>query len=109
MKTFYQTLKIDDDMCPPGCDICSVKCREVKSGKGYGGSGIRTAHIPELNAHAAYACNQCSEPACLDVCPVGAISRSASDGLSGSMSRNASDAALRLACPYGGIRLSRRI
>ena len=104
MKTFYQTLRIEENVCPPGCNVCSMKCGEVKRNKGSDGTGIRAAHIPEFNVHAAYTCNQCSEPACQDGCPTGAITKNPEDGvIRVDESKCLGCGLCDLACPYGGI------
>ena len=104
MKTFYDTLRIDENICPPDCVACHGKCCEVKQGKGLSGTGIQEYHIPEVGIHMANTCNQCSEPACLDVCPVGAISKNEADGIVRiNDSKCLGCGVCNLACPYGGI------
>jgi phenylglyoxylate dehydrogenase beta subunit len=104
MKTFYDTLRIEENMCPPDCVACRTKCGEVKQGKNLAGTGIQEYHIPEVGVHMANTCNQCSEPACLDVCPVGAITKSATDGIVRiDDTRCLGCGVCNLACPYGGI------
>ena len=104
MKTFYDTLRIREDLCPPGCSACADRCREVKRDRMLCGTGIRALHLPEAGVHTAHTCNQCSEPACLDVCPVGAITKSASDGVVRiDDGRCLGCGVCSLACPYGGV------
>lgn len=104
MKTFYDTLKIEENICPPDCMLCRKKCNEVKQGKGSEGTGIQEIHIPEIGVHMASACNQCSEPACLDVCPTGAITKSEADGIVRIHDTKCLGCGLcNLSCPYGGI------
>lgn len=104
MKTFYDTLKIEENACPADCAACRTKCEEVHRGKGSEGTGIREAHVPGLDTHMAYTCNQCSEPACLDVCPTGAITKGTADGIVRIEERKCLACGLcDLACPYGGI------
>jgi phenylglyoxylate dehydrogenase beta subunit len=104
MKTFYDTLRIEEQLCPPGCSVCRDRCMEVMRAKGLDGTGIRETHIPEIEVHTAYTCNQCSEPACLDVCPTGAITKGTEDGIVRIKSGKCVGCGLcDLACPYGGI------
>ena len=104
MKTFYDILKIEEKGCPPDCSACRKICEEVKKGKGSGGNGIQEIHIPEIDAHMALTCNQCSEPACLDVCPTGAITKNPADGIVRISETKCLGCRLcDLACPYGGI------
>ena len=104
MKSFYDTLSIAENLCPPDCTACRTRCAEVKQGKGLGGAGIREAHIPGIGVHMANTCNQCSEPACLDVCPTGAITKSVTDGIIRIQETKCLGCGLcDCACPYGGI------
>jgi phenylglyoxylate dehydrogenase beta subunit len=104
MMSFYDTLRIEENVCPPDCMVCRKKCVEVKRGKASEGTGIQEFHIPEINVHMANTCNQCSEPACLDVCPTGAITKSATDGIVRITEAKCLGCGLcDLACPYGGI------
>jgi phenylglyoxylate dehydrogenase beta subunit len=76
----------------------------VKEEKGSVGAGIRELHHPETGAHLAYTCNQCSEPACRDACPTGAITRGSADGIVRIDEAKCLGCGLcDLACPYGGI------
>ena len=104
MKSFYDTLQIEENACPPDCMACRKKCVDVKGSKGSEGTGIQEIHIPEIDVHMAHVCNQCSEPACLDVCPTGAITKSAGDGIVRIKETKCLGCGLcDLACPYGGI------
>jgi phenylglyoxylate dehydrogenase beta subunit len=103
-KSFYDTLSVEEDRCPPGCVACRTKCTEVKKSKGQAGTGIREVMIPEINVHTVSTCNQCGEPACADVCPTGAITRSPVDGIVRIGEEKCLGCGLcDLACPYGGI------
>lgn len=107
MGTFYDTLKIEENGCPPGCSLCRKRCEEVKKEKNSGGNGIQDVHIPEMNFHMAITCNQCAEPACMDVCPTGAIIKSETDGIVRIAETKCVGCRLcDLACPYGGIHYS---
>lgn len=104
MRTFYDTLKIQEHMCPSGCNACSERCEKIKDKNGSEGTGIRSIDLKEGRVHMAYACNQCSEPVCLDTCPTGAITRSAEDGVVRIENTKCLGCGLcDLACPYGGI------
>ena len=104
MNTFYDTLRIEEDLCPPGCTACRDACAHVKGEKGAHGAGIRELHQPGIGAHLAYTCNQCSEPACVDGCPTGAVTKSASDGVVRIDEGKCLGCGLcDLSCPYGGI------
>jgi phenylglyoxylate dehydrogenase beta subunit len=104
MTTFYDTLKITEQICPLYCTACRTRCSEVKEGRGSSGTGIREIHIPEIGVHMVYTCNQCSEPACMDTCPTGAITKSAADGIVRIDDTKCLGCGLcDLSCPYGGI------
>lgn len=104
MKTFYDTLTIEEIPCPPDCAACRKRCSEIKQGKGSEGIGIEEIHIPEIDVHKVNVCNQCSEPACLEVCPTGAITKSEADGIVRIKETKCLGCGLcDLACPYGGI------
>jgi len=104
MKSFYDTLRIEENICPPDCKACHTRCTEVKKEKGQQGTGILEVHLPKLGVHTANTCNQCSEPACLDVCPTGAIIKNQDDGIVRITQTKCLGCGLcDLACPYGGI------
>jgi phenylglyoxylate dehydrogenase beta subunit len=104
MKSFFDTLTIEENTCPPGCTACRTKCSEVKCSKGSDGTGIQEFHLPTIGVHMANVCNQCSEPACLEVCPTWAITKSAEDGIVRIKETKCLGCGLcDLACPYGGI------
>jgi len=104
MKTFYDTLRIEENSCPPGCAACRKRCVEVKREKGSYGTGIQDYHIPDMNIHMANTCNQCSEPACADVCPTGAIEKDVHNGIVRIREPKCLGCGMcDLACPYGGI------
>lgn len=104
MTTFYDTLKIEENACPSGCMACVNRCAEVKKSRGLEGTGVQAIHISEAAAHTVNICNQCSEPVCLDVCPTGAITKSAADGIVRIQEKKCLGCGLcDLSCPYGGI------
>ena len=104
MNTFYDTLRIEEQLCPAGCTACRDRCSGVRKGKGALGTGIREVHLSDLGVHLAHTCNQCSEPACLDACPTGAVSKGIADGIVRIDEEKCLGCGLcSLACPYGGI------
>jgi phenylglyoxylate dehydrogenase beta subunit len=104
MRTYYDVLRIEENLCPAGCTACRDACVTVQAEKGLDGTGIREAHIEETGQRLAYTCNQCSEAACLEVCPTGAIARSAEDGIVRIATEKCLGCGLcNLTCSYGGI------
>ncbi|MGD9033037.1 MAG: hypothetical protein PVH02_10265, partial [Desulfobacteraceae bacterium] len=77
MKSFYDTLKIEDAVCPADCFLCQEKCQD----KNKGGTGIKAVHLPGIGFHSAITCNQCGEPACEENCPTGAITKDPDNGV----------------------------
>jgi len=104
VKTFRDTIKIERNECLPDCSACQEKCVEVKQEIYSGCTGIKVIHIPEVNSHTAVICNQCAEPACAEVCPSGAITKSEVDGIVRIDEAKCLGCGLcALTCPYGGI------
>ncbi len=102
MKSFYDTLKIEDALCPADCFLCQEKCQDKH--KDMGGSGIKAVHLPSVGFHSAITCNQCGEPACEENCPTGAIKKSPDDGIVRINQAKCLGCGLcSLVCPYGGI------
>ena len=102
MKGFYGTLMSKYTSCGSDCRLCEDACIGAKGdGKG---SRIKTVHLPEVGFHAVLKCNQCSEPACMAVCPTGAITKSVEDGIVRINEDKCIGCGLcTLACPYGGV------
>jgi phenylglyoxylate dehydrogenase beta subunit len=66
--------------------------------------GIKPIHIPKVNFHGVAICHQCSQPACEEICPAGAIKKSETDGVVRIEEEKCVGCALcTLACPYGGV------
>ncbi|MFP4168572.1 MAG: 4Fe-4S dicluster domain-containing protein [Desulfonatronovibrionaceae bacterium] len=68
-------IKANFDLCT-GCRMCQLACSE----KNFGGynprfSLLRIDPTPDHLCHFPVPCNQCSNPFCARVCPVGAISK----------------------------------
>jgi phenylglyoxylate dehydrogenase beta subunit len=104
MRTYYDTLRIEENICPSGCRACRDACMATQAEKGANGTGIREMHIEEAGQHLAYACNQCSEPACLDVCPTGAMTKSSEDGIVRiEVGKCLGCGLCNLSCPFGCI------
>jgi phenylglyoxylate dehydrogenase beta subunit len=104
MKTYYDTLRIEEGRCPTGCRACREECAAARRKRGAEEAGIKELHLEEIGAHTAYTCNQCSEPACLDVCPTGAVRKAPEDGIVRIDSKKCLGCGLcHLACPYGGV------
>ncbi len=99
MRGFNDTLMIRRMNCPEGCRACEEACR-----KRLGLSVIKTVQLPKMDFLSVVVCNQCSEPACLGVCPTGAIRKNGSNGVVTLESEKCVGCGLcALACPYGGI------
>jgi len=103
MNGFYDVLKVEYGRCPLDCSDCEAACVKERTGK-EGCSGITAIHVPEVDFHTAVKCNQCSEPACMVVCPTGAISKSEADGIVRINEDKCIGCGLcTLACPYAGM------
>jgi len=103
MTPLYDTLRIEYGKCPPDCILCEDACVEARKGR-----GISALHVPTVNFHGAMVCNQCSEPECEAICPVGAIRKSESDGVVRVDEDKCIGCGLcTLVCPYGGIYFNR--
>jgi len=104
MARFFDTLKIDFGKCPEGCTACEEACKKAAAGNGGGPSRIAVVHASSAALGSASTCNQCSQPACAEICPARAISKSDTDGVVRIDSRKCIGCGLcSLACPYGGI------
>jgi len=107
MGSFYDVLKVESGKCPADCSACEQVCVEERTGK-EGCSGITAVHLPEVNYHGGAICNQCGEPACMEVCPVGAITKDENDGVVRiDEERCVGCGICTLACPYGGMSWNR--
>jgi len=104
MDAFYDTIKIEESVCPDDCMLCEEACREKNKDVSPDSSGIEAIHLPEVKTHTAVTCNQCGEPACEDCCPTGAIIKDPSDGIVRINQDKCLGCGLcSLICPYGGI------
>ncbi|MFC2067201.1 4Fe-4S dicluster domain-containing protein [Chloroflexota bacterium] len=101
MAEFFDTI-IARGECPTDCSLCEEACAAAKAdGMGY------HLYSPELGTSQLVKCNQCNEPACAEVCPTHAITKSDNDGVVRIDEKRCVGCALcSLACPYGGIHYS---
>ena len=105
MTGFYDVLSSGSGECPPDCSLCEEACTAAKGD----GREARIFHLtlPEAGITHLVKCNQCSEPACAEVCPTHAITRSDTDGVVRiNQQRCAGCGLCSMACPYGGIHYS---
>lgn len=100
MEGFYDTLIAEYGKCPSDCLACEEACAREK-GDGKGGR-IKRLPLPELSFYGVVKCNQCSQPACGEVCPTQAITRS-NGVVQIAEERCISCGLCTLACPYGAI------
>lgn len=75
----------DPDRCI-GCNACRVSCQQHNHLAPDTSFRMVTAHergrFPDVAQHnLSVACNHCERPACVAVCPVGAMNKRASDGV----------------------------
>ncbi len=104
MRAFYDTLKLEYGSCPPDCAACVEACVEERKEDMWGEGSIKLIHAPEFGFHGAITCIQCSQPACKEVCPTGAIQKSEIDGVVRIEKGKCVGCALcTLVCPYGGV------
>ena len=104
LESFYDRLKIEYGVCPPGCSACEQACVE-RRGNDLGEAGvIKAIHAETVDFHGATTCIQCSQPACAEVCPTGAIHKSKTSGIVQINKEKCVGCGLcTLVCPYGGI------
>jgi phenylglyoxylate dehydrogenase beta subunit len=98
MGAFNETLMMRHVNCPAGCRLCEEACTER-----LGRSVIKAVHAPDVGIDSVVVCNQCSEPACLGVCPTGAIAKNGSGITTIDRDKCVGCGLCALACPYGGI------
>ena len=103
MTAFHKAIKLENNGCPPDCDICRTTCLERFAFAG--SAGVKRTCLPELNLSSAVMCAQCSEPACEASCPTGGHHQKIrKPGSSKSTKPNAWGAgSAPSSAPYGGI------
>jgi formate dehydrogenase iron-sulfur subunit len=76
-----KAMLIDTDLCLD-CNACTVECKQnnyVPVGQGIAWTEMKKFEVGTFPSVRAYfmkrACNHCTEASCLNVCPVGAISK----------------------------------
>lgn len=102
------TLKIDEEKCW-GCKACEVACKQENRAP----DGVRLISIRELGPfHAggrwryvfrANRCRHCASPACVSVCPTGALSKRADTVVVLDRDTCTGCRACIVACPYDAI------
>jgi phenylglyoxylate dehydrogenase beta subunit len=98
----FDVLSRRDNICPPGCVLCEEACSKRSGAKIP--HVIRHIDLPEVHYNGIVTCIQCSEPECLEICPSGAITKSAKDGVVRiDEGRCVGCGMCTLACPYGGL------
>jgi phenylglyoxylate dehydrogenase beta subunit len=103
MQNFYDVLQVEYNGCPPDCSVCEAACVKERTGD-EACAGVTAIHLPEIGFHTVMRCNQCSDPACLAICPTGAITKSKDDGIVRINEAICVGCGLcTLACPYGGV------
>lgn len=92
------TLAIAFGACPPACRECVKACEHQRSL-----ARIVALDLPEAPFHGAVTCLQCSEPACRDACPTGAIAQDEKGVTRLDSGRCVGCGACAIACEWGGI------
>ena len=101
MTKFYSTIKIEYGKCPPDCVLCEEACLKAK---GRETAGVKPVHAPLVGFNGAMMCNQCSLPACVDICPTLAIEKNLDDGIVRVNEEKCVGCGLcMLGCSYGGV------
>lgn len=73
-------LAVDSDKCT-GCRNCEAACSvSHEHASNPAKSAVRIVKWPDQGLHVPVVCQQCDEPACANICPVEAISRSEDTG-----------------------------
>ena len=81
-KGFYDVLQARQGKCPPDCHACEDVCARERWNDTT--SGIVKISGPEnisLEFGSIEVCHQCSQPACMEICPTGAIVKDETDGV----------------------------
>ena len=102
MASLYDVLVKKHNACPPDCRLCEEAC--AHRNEKVSDIVMKTIHIPELGFNGVISCIQCGDPRCLEICPTGAIVKSAEDGVVRIIEEKCVGCGMcTMACPYGGI------
>ena len=87
-----------------GCRNCALACSFVKEGVfSLAKARIGTIWIPEIGMNVPMVCQHCMKPLCIDVCPMGAISRDEETGaVVLNQERCIGCKMCMVVCPFGG-------
>jgi len=97
---------VDPEKCV-GCRNCALACSFKNAGTfSLARARIGTIWIPKIGMNVPMVCQHCTKPLCIDVCPIGAISR---DSQTGAVVLNP-DLCIgckmcMIVCPFGGTRI----
>ncbi|MFC1906210.1 4Fe-4S dicluster domain-containing protein [Chloroflexota bacterium] len=80
MSGFYERLKIKHSACPKNCHACVDACIS-RDPDNDSISVIRIIDGLRNDYNDTLTCFQCNQPACMDICPSGAINKSDIDGI----------------------------
>lgn len=98
-----KVIAVDPSLCC-GCRTCELVCSLHLVGEFRpSASGIRRHTLNDDLAFVPVSCLHCTEPMCLDVCPVGAISRDSSGIVRLDRSACVGCLICHLACPIGAL------
>lgn len=71
----HKVMLINPEKCV-GCRNCALACSFAKEKEfSLGKARIGTIWIPKIGMNVPMVCQHCAKPLCMDVCPMGAISR----------------------------------
>ncbi|MBI2859237.1 MAG: 4Fe-4S dicluster domain-containing protein [Chloroflexi bacterium] len=96
-------LTLDSEKCV-GCLLCELACtfRHKREG-GTSGTRIRIRAEEKSLLRTAEFCQHCESPACVELCPMGAIAQDQETGQVGIDTDKCTGCGLCLDCPKGGL------
>ncbi len=97
---YYKTFTVSSRKCPADCRLCTEACAKSSDPSN---SGVRRISLPELEVETVHACNQCSNPECVAICPAGALTLNDSGTISLDPGRCIGCGLCSMACTHGGI------